>query len=161
MKIFENKSFTFSFPFMGMSEMTCHVPAQSKEEAVNLLKKWFRDTLTDMSIEFPEVEIKKSSYPSGTVIQMDFSPVQREKIGDLIKQLTTYFLPENSFQETVKKFSDLEAIPENYSLIVANMESKLKICEQGVTKVDGTESGGEIIGVQETTNEKKTKRRNV
>ena len=159
MKIFENKSFTFSFPFMGMSEMTCHVPAQSKEEAVNLLKKWFRDTLTDMSIEFPEVQVAKASYPQ--TIQTDFSPEQRERIGTLIKLISTYLLPENSFQETVKKFSGYDSFPENFDSIVSVMSEKLKVFEAGVKKVDGTESGGEIIGVQETTNEKKTKRRNV
>ncbi len=154
MKIQENKSFTFSFPFLGMSEMTCHVPAQTKEEAVGLLKKWFKDTITDMYIEFPEVE--KKAVLSGAVLQTDFSPTQREHIGNLIKLLSAYFLPADSFQETVEKFADgVKADVMNYDEIISRMTDKLKICETGVTKVDGTESGGEIISVQDTPKKKK------
>jgi hypothetical protein len=154
MKIYENKSFMFSFPFIGMSEMTCHVPAQTREEAGSILKKWFRETLTDLAMEFPEVEVAKSSYPSSAVIQTDFLPGQREILGSAIKELSKYLLPENSFQETVKKFSGFDAFPENYDSIMGVFTEKLKIFEAGVKKVDDTISGGEVISVQETKKKK-------
>ena len=153
MKIEENKVYTFHMPFLGLGELTCNVPAQTREDAGRQLRKWFQMTLTDIMMEFPEIE--KKSFQSGAVIQIDFSPIQREQIGNLIKLLSSYFLPADSFQETVEKFTDgVKAEFQNFDEIISRMEGKLKICEAGVTKVDGTESGGEVISVQETKKKK-------
>lgn len=128
--------------------MTCHVPAQSREEAVNLLKKWFRETLTDMSMEFPEIKQETKAIPA-----VDMG--KREQIGTLIKELSTFFSPESTFPDTVKKFTDgLDATPENYDEIISRMSAKLTICQSGVKKVDSTESNGEIISVHEDKKKK-------
>ena len=55
MRIDETKTYTFHFPFIGQSEMSCHVPAHSKEEAVETLRLWFEQTITDFSMEFPKI----------------------------------------------------------------------------------------------------------
>ncbi len=150
----ETKTFTFHFPFIGMSEMTCNVQAQTKEEAIELIRGWFHRTITDFSINYPKVEPVKFDLRA---LDNDFTLNQREQIGILIKDVSKYLLPEQTFQETVKKYTTLEAIPINFVEIIARLTEMSKTFNDNVKKVDETESGGSIIENQDVKPKKNGK----
>ena len=73
------------------------------------------------------------------------SSSDREQIGALIKEVSKYLTPEQSFQETIKKWLDVDAVPENFPEILQKLTVMKSTYESGVTKVDTTDAHSEMI----------------
>lgn len=70
--------------------------------------------------------------------------IQDKKIQDLLSEMSAILIPEKTIEETVKKYTKLDFLPDNFTQIISILESmkdKVKI-------VDSTEQGGTTITKQ-------------
>lgn len=122
MHISETKVYSFRCPFVGGMELTFSVPANSQQEAADILKDWFEKAQKELALLFPKIALMPQEMQPDTL-----NALQIGLISDLITSLPGYekvqgFIP---MQNAVKELIDLDLTLENFKVIVPALE-KLK-----------------------------------
>lgn len=125
MRIEENKVFLFNFESAEMGG-GCSFPirANSREEAVQTLQKCLSRFNTELSMEFPRVSTPTVVQPES--IPLDASSglegVLLERIDSLMKDLGGGELKSAAKAQTIKNWTEMDFVPENYSKIIHEFE---------------------------------------
>lgn len=113
MKIEENKTYKFVFPFMGEGFITINVPADSQQDAAVFLKEWMNRVQIELSMAFPEVSQAKAT-PS------EFNQMQIGLLDDLAKACG---IKENqALAAFVEEKTGYPMTLENFKLIIPILE---------------------------------------
>lgn len=134
MQIVESKIYSFRCPFVAGMEMTFSVPANSQQEAADILKDWFEKAQKELALLFPKVA------PMPAEMQPDtLNALQIGLISDLITSLPGYekiqgFIP---LQKAVKELTDIELTLENFKVVVPILEKLKQNPQVIIGKQDG------------------------
>lgn len=139
MHIDETKVFLFVFDTGSMGDIQIPVRAQTREEAADVLQKMFGKMQTEISMEFPRVQVApRASAPSTPItpaaqsIDSGFgalppmtaipSEVLEMRIDTLLGDLGFKGIAGEQRIEAIRNWLDMDFTPENYPQIVNGLE---------------------------------------
>lgn len=129
MRIDESRVFIFQFDTTDMGGVTFPMRAQSREEAADQLQKCLMRIQSELAMEFPRVaaESTTAGTPISSIQAMSDVPdglsgVLLERIDVLMRDLGGSELAGEAKAKTIKNWTELEFVQENYAKIVHELE---------------------------------------
>lgn len=125
MRIEENKVYVFSFNTGDHGDLAIPVRGESREAAANRLQNMFSSMQTELAMEFPKVVPGNTSPPQeqpAIPAAEGLQEILLERIDKLLGDLGGSALVGKAKAETIKNWTELDFIPENYSAIVKDLE---------------------------------------
>lgn len=128
MRIEENKVFLFTFDTGEMGNLSIPVRGEDRADAANKLQTIFGRMQTELALEFPKVAPQASvaaqgvgsmEHPMAGIIP---SEVLEMRIDTLLGDLGATGLTDSAKAQTIKNWTELEFVPDNYAAIITKLE---------------------------------------
>lgn len=129
MRIEENKVYMFTFETGEMGNLAIPIRGETREDAANKLQAMFGRMQMELAMEFPKVAPGAPQGATGSISMGADLPaaeglteILSERIDTLTETLGGKNLQPAAKAETIKNWSDLDYVPENYGKIIQELE---------------------------------------